>query len=99
MGYGPARQLLKIYFPLALPAIFAGLRVATVTVVGLVTITALIGRGGLGVLITQGFQDSFYTPIDVALILSILLAAAGDAAWVLLERVSIRWSRVAGRAA
>jgi osmoprotectant transport system permease protein len=99
MGYGRGAQLVRVYLPLALPAIFAGLRVATVTVVGLVTITALIGRGGLGVLITQGFEDSFYTPIDVALILSILLAGAGDAAWVLLERFTVRWRRVRPREA
>ena len=48
MGYSRSRQLLRVELPLALPAIIAGIRIATVTTIGLVTITALIGQGGLG---------------------------------------------------
>jgi osmoprotectant transport system permease protein len=95
MGFTPVGAMTRVYLPLALPSLFAGLRVATVTVVGLVTITAFMEWGGLGQLITYGFSNNFfYTPIIVGLVLSILLAALGDALVVLLERVSIRWRRV-----
>ena len=54
MGYRPLPRLLRVELPLALPSIFAGLRVATVSTIGIVTITALIGLGGLGSLIDKG---------------------------------------------
>lgn len=91
LGYNRFDQLVRVYLPLSLPALFAGLRVATVTVVGLVTITAFIGLGGLGQLITLGFGDYFYTPIVVGLVLSIVLAGLGDACFVALERATVRW--------
>jgi osmoprotectant transport system permease protein len=95
MGYTPAGAMIRVYLPLALPALFAGLRVATVTVVGLVTITAFIEWGGLGQLIINGFSDNFfYTPIVVGLVLSMALAAIGDATFALLERFIVRWTRV-----
>ena len=93
MGYTPAGAMIHVYLPLALPALFAGLRVATVTVVGLVTITAFIELGGLGRLITYGFSNYFYTPIVVGLVLSVALAAIGDATFVVLERFIVRWAR------
>ena len=93
MGYTPVGAMTRVYLPLALPSIFAGLRVATVTVVGLVTITAFIGGGGLGQVIITGFNQYFYTPIVVGLVLSVILAAIGDAAFVILERVVVRWDR------
>jgi len=96
MGYSPFQQLVRIYLPLALPALYAGLRVATVTVVGLVTITAFIGLGGLGKVILLGFADYFYTPVVVGLVLSILLAALGDALFAALARVTVRWRMVRG---
>ena len=97
MGYTTRSQLFRVYLPLALPAIFAGLRVATVTVVGLVTVTVFIGRSNLGSMIQLGFGESFYTPIVVALVLSIALAALGDATFVGLERLTVRWTRTRSR--
>jgi osmoprotectant transport system permease protein len=95
MGYTTTGAMLRVYLPLALPSIFAGLRVATVTVVGLVTITAFIEWGGLGQLIITGFSENFFaTPIIVGLVLSIVLAALGDALVVLLERMIVRWRHV-----
>ncbi|MCU1495134.1 MAG: binding-protein-dependent transport system inner rane component [Acidimicrobiaceae bacterium] len=93
MGYAPLAQLLRVDLPLALPSIFAGLRVATVTVVGLVTITTFIGQNVLGQLITQGFEQTYNSPIVVALVLSIALASVGDLLFVGLERVTVRWGR------
>ena len=70
LGYSPTAALIKVDLPLALPYIFAGLRVATATVIGLVTVTALIGLGGLGQQITYGFNIAYNTPIIVGLVLS-----------------------------
>jgi osmoprotectant transport system permease protein len=93
MGYSPMAAVVKVDFPLALPYVFAGLRVATSTVIGLVTITALIGLGGLGQLIIYGFTAQYYTPIIVGLVLSVVLAAIVDLLLVLLERVALPWAR------
>ena len=57
LGYSPTAALVRVDLPLALPYIFAGLRVATATVIGLVTITAFIGLGGLGQQIIYGFNS------------------------------------------
>ena len=89
----PGSALVKVDFPLALPYVFAGLRVATSTVIGLVTVTALIGLGGLGQLITYGFNAQYYTPILVGLVLSVALAAMADLLLVLIERVALPWAR------
>ena len=65
--------------PLATPVIMAGIRIATVTTIGLVAVTALIGQGGLGfVIITLGIRRQFETAIVVGVILSVLLAVLAD---------------------
>ena len=97
MGYSQASALVRVDLPLALPYVFAGLRVAAATVIGLVTVTALIGLGGLGQQITYGFNIGFYTPIIVGLVLSVLLAALCDLLLVGLQRLIIPWSRSARR--
>ena len=93
MGYRPIRLLLQIELPIALPTIVAGLRIATVTTIGLVTITSLITYGGLGLLILQGLQEFFPTKVVVGSVLSILLAALIDAAFVLGARALTPWAR------
>src|SRR5580704_16881885 len=98
MGYTPRAALVRVDLPLALPYVFAGLRVATATVIGLVTVTALIGLGGLGQQITYGFNIGFYTPIIVGLVLSVVLAALCDLILVGVQRVALPWSRSARRA-
>jgi osmoprotectant transport system permease protein len=91
MGYSQLEEFWKVQLPLALPSVLAGVRVATVTVVGLVNVTALIGAGGLGQLITEGFQYDFNTPIVVGLVLSVALAGVADALLVLAERFALPW--------
>ena len=93
LGYSPAARLVRVDFPLALPYVFAGMRVASATVIGLVTVTALIGLGGLGQQITYGFNIAFYTPIVVGLVLSVALAAACDLVLVGAERLLVPWKR------
>jgi osmoprotectant transport system permease protein len=93
MGYTRARQLFQVELPLALPVIMAGVRIATVTTIGLVAITALIGWGGLGQLFIDGFTLNFATPILVGMVLSALLAFAADLLLVGLQHQLTPWAR------
>ncbi len=95
MGYTPQQIFWRIELPLALAVIFAGIRVATITTIGLVTVTALIGQGGLGYLILIGLQLFFSTPLILGAALSVALAVLVDAALVLAQRALTPWSRVA----
>jgi osmoprotectant transport system permease protein len=94
MGFSPMQLLLRVDLPLALPVIVAGLRVATVTTVGLVTVTALIGMDNLGSFITDGLQRLFVTPVVVGAVLSIALAVVADLALLGAERLIAPWTRV-----
>jgi osmoprotectant transport system permease protein len=93
MGYGPTRRLVSIELPLALPTIMAGVRIATVTTIGLVTVAALIGQGALGALIKEGIERPFRTPLVVGSVLSIALAIVADLALALLLRLLTPWTR------
>jgi osmoprotectant transport system permease protein len=96
MGYTRARQLFQVELPLALPVIMAGVRIATVTTIGLVAITALIGQGGLGQLFIDGFTLNFTTPIVVGIVLSALLAFAADLLLVGVQYGLTPWARSRG---
>lgn len=91
LGYTRMRRLITIEFPLALPTIIAGVRIASVTIIGLVTITALIGNGGYGAFITDGLNRRFATPIVVGAVLSVLLALCVDLVLVSIERMLTPW--------
>ena len=78
LGMSRFRRLLTVELPLAVPVIVAGLRIATVTTVGLVGITAIIQLGGLGSLIFEGFNSQYYTKMVVGSALSVALAVALD---------------------
>jgi osmoprotectant transport system permease protein len=93
LGYRPLRQLFGVELPMALPVLFAGLRVATVANISLVSVGALVGAGGLGNLFTSGFQLGFVEPIVIGIVLSMLLAGLCDVALVLLQRRLTPWSR------
>ncbi len=93
MGYTPVRRVLRVELPLALPVIVAGLRIASVTVVGLVTIAALVGSGGYGAFIDDGLNRFFPTPIILGTTLSVLLAIVVDLAFVGIERMLTPWRR------
>jgi osmoprotectant transport system permease protein len=94
VGYGSLRRLLTIDLPIAVPVIFAGLRVVTVANISMVSVGAVIGIGGLGELFTQGFQKDFLTPVVVGVVLSLLLALLADLVLVTLQRVLTPWARV-----
>lgn len=94
MGYTARQILWRIELPLALGVIFAGIRVATITTIGLVTVTALIGEGGLGYFILLGIQLFFSTPLIVGAVGSVLLAVLFDGGLVLVQRALTPWSRI-----
>ncbi len=93
MGFGTARRLVQVELPIATPIVIAGLRVATVSNISLVSIGSLIGLGGLGQLFTDGFQRSFPTPIIVGIALTIILAVLADGLLVLVQRLLTPWTR------
>jgi len=93
MGYTPLRRVLRVELPLAMPVIIAGLRIASVTVIGLVTIGALVGAGGYGAFINDGLNRFFPTAVIVGTTCSVLLAIVVDLGFVLLERVLTPWRR------
>jgi osmoprotectant transport system permease protein len=95
MGYRRFARMIRVELPLALPSIFAGLRVATVSTIGIVTITAVIGLGGLGQLILRGLIESFHTPLVVATVLSIVLALFADLLIAGAQRLAVPWARPA----
>jgi osmoprotectant transport system permease protein len=93
MGLTPVRRVVEVDLPLALPYIIAGLRIAVVSTAGLVTIAAIIGQGGLGALILDGLQRTFWTPMTIGASLSILLALVLDGAIYALGRWATPWTR------
>ncbi|MEV0901705.1 ABC transporter permease subunit [Actinoplanes sp. NPDC049802] len=95
MGYRRLRRLAGVELPIALPVILAGLRVATVSNISLVSVGALIGIGGLGQLFTRGFQLFYLEPIIVGIVLSVLLAGLADLLIVLVQRAVTPWTRAA----
>lgn len=93
MGYSRSQLLWRIEIPLALPVIMAGVRLATVTTIGLVTVTAFIGKGGFGSMILDGFNKFDSTKLVLGSVLSMILAIAIDALLVLGERAATPWAR------
>jgi osmoprotectant transport system permease protein len=98
MGYRDWERVRRIEFPLALPTVMAGVRIAAVTVIGLVTVTALLGLGGLGFFILDGLRRSiiFPTEIIVGVVLSVALAALIDVSLLGLGRALTPWARQEG---
>lgn len=92
MGLSRRQLLWRVEIPLALPVIMAGIRLATVTTIGLVTVTAIIGKGGLGRFILQGLNNFDSTLSFVGAILSLALAVAADLILVRVERFVTPWA-------
>jgi osmoprotectant transport system permease protein len=92
MGYSSTRMLTRVELPLALPAIVAGLRVATVSTIGLATIGAVVGAGGLGSLILEGFNNLYRAQIMTASVLCVALAVGSDLIFVVVLRLLTPWA-------
>lgn len=97
MGYGPLRLLVAVELPLAAPAIIAGIRIATVSTVALVTVGTLVGHGGFGDLINRAFRSNFHAEVFTATVATVLLALLLDVVLLLVQRAATPWMR--GRAA
>ncbi len=93
IGFGRGRRLLRVELPLAMPVIFAGLRVATVSNIALTSISILIGAPSLGTLFNQGFNQAFLTPVWVGLILSVAVALTADLIILGIQRGVLPWAR------
>jgi osmoprotectant transport system permease protein len=91
MGFGSLRRVIQVELPLATPVIIAGLRVATVSSISLVSVGQLIGIGGLGYFFIDGEQRDFPTEIYTAFILILVLALLADSILVLLRRWLTPW--------
>jgi osmoprotectant transport system permease protein len=93
MGLTRSQTLLRVELPLALPAIIAGLRIATVTTISLATVAAFVLPDGLGQPLLDGLRTFFKTKFIAAGLLTVALALVVDAALVMLERVVTPWTR------
>jgi osmoprotectant transport system permease protein len=93
MGFSPLRRLLRIELPLALPTIMAGVRIATVTIVGLAAVAGLLAIPSLGNLIYVGQNRPIRTAVTVGIALSVALAVVADLLLALMQRALTPWSR------
>ncbi len=93
MGFSTLRRLIRVELPVAVPVVFAGMRIATVANISLVSVGSLIGISGLGQLFVDGIQRDFPTPIVVGIVLTVALAVLADAVLVLCQRLLTPWSR------
>jgi len=93
MGIGRGRRFWSVELPLAVPVIAAGLRVAAVSNVSIVSVAALLGIPQLGSLFTDGFARNFLDPIAVGILACMVLALVMDLAILLLSRAATPWRR------
>lgn len=93
MGYSTGRRLWSVELPLAVPLIVAGIRIATVSTIGLVTISGILGDrfGGLGYFIFEGYRRGFPTEILAGAVPTIALAVAIDLLLVVVQRKATPW--------
>lgn len=96
MGFTPLRRLVQVELPIAAPVVLGGLRVVTVSSISLVSVGALIGQGGLGMLFTRAYQNPFLPPVIVGIVLIVLLALVVDGLLVLCQRLLTPWVRARG---
>lgn len=94
MGFRPLRRFFAVDLPMSVPVLIAGLRVATVSSISLVSVGGLLGISGLGHLFDEGFHHNFVGEIVIGVIASIVLAVLADLALVLIGRVTTPWTRV-----
>jgi osmoprotectant transport system permease protein len=98
MGLSRGRRLVRIELPLALPTIMAGIRIATVTTIGLTAVAGLLAIPSLGNLIYVGQNRPIRTAVTVGIALSVALAVVADLLLGLVQRLLTPWSRARARA-
>ena len=97
MGFSSRQLLWRVKVPLALPVMMAGVRIATVSTIGLVTVGALIGRGGVGQFILEGLRTLFQTEIVLGAALAAGLALLADGLLLLIQRRLMPWAERGNR--
>ncbi|MCL2803414.1 MAG: ABC transporter permease subunit [Micrococcales bacterium] len=97
VGHSALSLFWRVNLPLAIPVLVSGIRVMTVSTVGLVTIGALIGESGLGLLLTDGFQRGITAEVLTGLLATMALAALLDGLVHASGRALTPWARAAGR--
>lgn len=95
VGFGPVSRATRIELPLAGPAIIAGIRNTAVACVGLVTLAALVGIGGLGQVMTEGFTARSEAEVLVGMALVVLLAVACETVLSRAQQKFLPWSKLA----
>jgi osmoprotectant transport system permease protein len=93
MGFTPLRRLVQVELPIAVPIVIAGLRIATVSSISLVSVGQLIGIGGLGYLLIDGYQRGLFVEVYAGIVLIVVLALAADLLLVLIRRLLTPWQR------
>ena len=94
MGYADGQRLWRVELPIALPIIIAGVRIATVTTIGLVTIATLIGMGGLGYLIVNiGIVQRFPTATITGVVIVVLISTIADLGLQAVQRRLTPWAK------
>ncbi len=93
MGFSTPRRLLTVDLPLAIPAVVAGLRVATVANISMVSVGALIGMGAFGALFTASVQLDRLDLAIIGIIATVVMALVVDAVLVLVQRLTTPWMR------
>ena len=91
MGYRPLRRFLSVELPLSVPVVLAGVRVAAVSSISLVTVGSVIGFGGLGKMFTDGFQRQIPQEIITGIVLVLVIALAVDGLLLLAGRALTPW--------
>lgn len=97
MGHTGMQRLLRVELPLAVPLTIAGIRIATVTTVGLVTVTALIGEGGLGQVMLRAFNLQNWGLVYASVGLMVALAVILDVAILAAGRLLTPWATAGAR--
>jgi osmoprotectant transport system permease protein len=92
MGFSSRQVLWRVEVPLAMPVIMAGIRIATVSTIGLVTVGSLIGRGGVGQFILEGLRTLFQTEILLGAVLAVALAFVADGVLLVVQRAITPWA-------
>lgn len=100
LGYRTSQRFLAVDVPLALPGIVAGLRLASISTISLISLGGVLGRGGLGRMMEDGFSRHIDVELWASFIAIVALALVADALFLLLSRVLTPWARANdGRAA
>ena len=93
LGHSPFSVFWRVDLPLAIPVLISGIRVMTVSTVSLVTIGALIGQSGLGLLLTDGFQRGIAAEVATGVIATVIVAVILDGCVIAIGRAATPWTR------